>query len=145
MSANAQSTSQEWEVFRGRSDLSGFTFVEIPEKPALLWSYSSGSRTKSSPVVSNGLIFFGIDKGSVIAVRTDGKRKWEYSAGSAAEAPPLIFNNKVIGECQALTYSVRREKAQLESVFGRARRLLTSILQATGASLNVAQIREALT
>ncbi len=24
-----------------------------------------------------------------------------------------IFNNKIIGECQAVTYSIRREKAQL--------------------------------
>lgn len=30
-----------------------------------------------------------------------------------------MFNNKVIGECQALTYSVRREKAQHENVAAR--------------------------
>jgi outer membrane protein assembly factor BamB len=47
-------------------------------------------------VVSGGLIFFGNDKGSVIAAGTDGKLKWQYEGGVAAEAPPLVYGNMVI-------------------------------------------------
>ena len=54
------------------------------------------NRTKSSPVVSGGMIFFGNDKGSVIAAGTDGKIKWQYEGGVAAEAPPLVSGDKVI-------------------------------------------------
>jgi len=41
-----------------------------------------------------------------------------------------IFNNKVIGECQAVTYSVRREKAE---IFCRWRRRAGQISTVTGA------------
>ena len=92
----AQTSDQEWPVFRGRPDLSGFTSLELPSSPVPVWSLSTGTRTKSSPVVSNGLIFFGNDKGSVIAVGTDGKIRWQYEGGTATEAPPMVYGDMVI-------------------------------------------------
>ena len=64
--------------------------------PQLLWSISTGARTKSSPVISDGTIFFGNDKGTITAVTSDGKIKWKYETGSLIEAAPLVFGNKVI-------------------------------------------------
>ena len=78
VSVTAQETGQDWPVFRGRPDLSGFTAGELTSAPSLLWSYKSGSRSRSSPVISNGTIFFGNDKGTVLAVTADGKLKWKY-------------------------------------------------------------------
>ena len=95
LSLYSQNNSHEWPVFRGVSDLSGETSYEIPASPALLWTAKTGSRTKSSPVVSNGLIIFSTNEGAVIAVGTDGKSKWKYNGGVASEAPPLIFGEKV--------------------------------------------------
>ena len=42
------------------------------------------------------MVFFGNDKGSVIAAGTDGKIKWQYEGGVAAEAPPMVSGNLVI-------------------------------------------------
>src|SRR4030042_5619071 len=92
----SQSPDQEWTVFRGRPDLTGNTNIEVPSSPSLIWSLSTLNRTKSSPVVSGGLIFFGNEKGSVIATGTDGKIRWQYEGGVAAEAPPLISGDMVI-------------------------------------------------
>ncbi|HPA86646.1 MAG TPA: PQQ-binding-like beta-propeller repeat protein [Bacteroidales bacterium] len=92
----AQIPDQEWTIFRGRPELSGNTNTELPSNPSLLWNIRTNSRTKSSPVISNGMIYFGNDKGEVIAAGVDGKIKWQYQGGSAVEAPPLVYGDNVI-------------------------------------------------
>lgn len=86
----------DWPIFRGKADLSGRYDSELPSTPQLLWSVKTGTRTKSSPVISDGTIFLGNEKGSIIAVSSEGKIKWQYDAGSLIEAAPLVFGNKVI-------------------------------------------------
>jgi len=76
----AQISDTEWPLFRGKADLTGKYDYELPANPQLLWSASIGARTKSSPVVSEGTIYFGNDKGALIAVSADGKIKWKYEA-----------------------------------------------------------------
>jgi outer membrane protein assembly factor BamB len=94
-----QSGDTEWPLFRGKADLAGRYDSELPVAPGMTWSLSTGERTMSSPVISDGTIFFGNDKGTLIAVTTDGAIKWKFEAGSAVEAPPLVFGNKVIIGC----------------------------------------------
>jgi outer membrane protein assembly factor BamB len=95
LSLPAQVNDDNWPVFRGRHDLSGSIRSELPESPSLLWNLATGSRTKSSPVISEDVIYFGTDKGTLYAVGTDGKIRWNYETGSAIEAPPLVFGNIV--------------------------------------------------
>src|SRR4030042_3438060 len=90
-----QGQTENWPVFRGKSDLSGSTRNEFPVSPKLLWSVATGARTKSSPVFSDGNIYFGSDKGTLFAVGADGKIKWKFETGSSLEAPPLVFCDKV--------------------------------------------------
>jgi outer membrane protein assembly factor BamB len=94
--SKAQQGEDEWPVFRGKADLSGKSDFEIPSSPQLMWSISTGARTKSSPVISQGVVFFGNEKGTLIAVSADGKIKWKYEAGNAIDAAPLIFGKKII-------------------------------------------------
>lgn len=96
ISTYGQSGNTDWPLFRGKSDLSGRFDSELPSAPQLLWSVTTGVRTKSSPVISDGTLFFGSDKGTLTAVASDGKIKWQYEAGSPIEAAPLVFVNKVI-------------------------------------------------
>jgi outer membrane protein assembly factor BamB len=95
-SINGQTGDTDWPLFRGRADLSGRYDAELPFAPQLLWSFSTGAKSKSSPVVSDGTIFFGDDKGTITAVTADGKIKWAYDTGSLIEAAPLVFGNKII-------------------------------------------------
>jgi eukaryotic-like serine/threonine-protein kinase len=85
-----------WRIYRGSGDLCGRVDQEIPSGQKLIWSLPTGAATKSSPVISEGLIFFGNDKGTLFAVGTDGKIKWKYESGSAIEAPPLVYNGNVM-------------------------------------------------
>ena len=91
-----QNTQNEWPVFRGKGDLSGNTLQELPSSPALLWSLRSGARTKSSPVASDNMIFFGNDNGTLIAAGADGKIKWRVETGNTTEAAPYIWSDKVM-------------------------------------------------
>jgi outer membrane protein assembly factor BamB len=99
VSLNSVSVGQvsdlNWPVFRGKSDLSGNTDFEFPASPVLVWSLPTGETTKSSPVLSNGVVYFGNDKGTLIAAGSDGKIKWKFETGSPVEAPPLIFSDRV--------------------------------------------------
>jgi len=99
ISVSAQATNTDWPLFRGSADLSGQYNGEFPTSPQLLWSVSTGAKTKSSPVISDGTIFFGNDKGTITAVTSDGKIKWMHETGSLIEAAPLIFGNKIIVGC----------------------------------------------
>jgi len=92
----AQGSEDEWPLFRGKSDLAGKSLSGLPDSPALIWTVSTGVRTKSSPVVGNGTIFFGNEKGSIIAVGVDGTIKWQVETGNPLDAPPLLYSKKVI-------------------------------------------------
>src|SRR3972149_9515832 len=92
----AQAQVNDWPVFRGKSSLSGVTDFEIVSSPLLLWNVSTDGRSKSSPVLSDGTLYFGNEKGTIHAVSADGKVKWKSETGSPAEAPPVVFYDKVI-------------------------------------------------
>ena len=94
--APAQQGIADWPVFRGNANLTGMSEFELPASPQLLWSVSTGVRTKSSPVVSKGIVYFGNDKGTLNAVSTDGKIEMKYFAGSAIDAAPMVFGEKLI-------------------------------------------------
>jgi outer membrane protein assembly factor BamB len=96
LSTYAQSGDSEWPLFRGKADLAGKIESELPVSPKLLWSIKTGGTTKSSPVISEGTVYFGNDKGSLVAVSVEGKIKWRYEAGSSIDAAPMVFHNKVI-------------------------------------------------
>ena len=70
--------STNWPIYRGNPDLTGKSAFEISSEPKLLWSLATGTKTKSSPVISDGIIFFGNDKGTLFAITSDGKIKWKY-------------------------------------------------------------------
>ena len=91
-----RSQSNDWPVYRGKSDLSGKSEWKLPDNPKILWTYNAGGRTKSSPVVGEGIIYFGTEKGSLIACEYDGRLKWKIDAGSSVDAPPMLSGDKVI-------------------------------------------------
>jgi len=58
--------------------------------------HKNSGTTKSSPVISEGNVYFGNDKGSLIAVSSNGTVKWNYESGSSIDAAPMVFGNKII-------------------------------------------------
>jgi outer membrane protein assembly factor BamB len=96
ITSEAQIGNDDWPLFRGRADLAGKIESELPASPKLLWSIKTGGTTKSSPVISEGNVYFGNDKGSLVAVSSNGSLKWKYESGSSIDAAPMVFGNKVI-------------------------------------------------
>ena len=68
----SQVSENNWAVFRGKSDLSGNTEHDLTNNPSYLWSLPTDVMTKSSPVVSDGVIYFGNDKGTLYAISEKG-------------------------------------------------------------------------
>jgi outer membrane protein assembly factor BamB len=109
-----QGQSFEWPIFRGKPDLSGRSEFELPLVPELKWSISTGSSTKSSPVLNDGTIFFGNSRGTLFAVSTDGSIKWKFETGNAIEAPPLVYSDKVfIGASDGVLRAVNKMTGKL--------------------------------
>lgn len=107
LSVLAQNTANNWPMYRGRADLSGWTEATISSSPTLLWTLKTNSRSVSSPVVKDGIIYFGNNEGEIHAVNLKGEILWKYDIESAIEAAPLIIDNKVVfgaldGELRAL-------------------------------------------
>jgi outer membrane protein assembly factor BamB len=109
-----QGQSNNWPIFRGTSDLCGRLDYDIPSSQKLIWSLATEGTTKSSPVMSDGMIFFGNDKGTLLAVGTDGKIKWKYESGNAIEAPPFVYgNNVLIGSIDGVVRAVNKLTGKL--------------------------------
>ena len=96
ITVSGQTGRSDWSLYRGRSDLSGRTDTPVPSSPELLWSVRTGSRTVSSPVFSNGVVYFGNNDGILHAISSDGEILWKYEVETSIEAPPVVVNNKVI-------------------------------------------------
>ena len=94
--SSGQVSYKSWPLFRGTPDLSGKSEFELPASPVLQWSTSTGERTKSSPVIDNGTIYFGSEEGTLYAVTTDGTIVWKFSMTGALDAPPLVYGKNVI-------------------------------------------------
>ena len=94
---NTYPQSPDWPVYRGMSDLSGKSEWTLASDPKLLWNWNSGSTTRSSPVISEGVIYFGTDKGALIACSADGKLLWKKSdTDDPLEAPPMVSGKTII-------------------------------------------------
>ncbi len=114
LSSVAQSATNDWPLFRGKSDLAGKIESELPASPKLLWSIATHTSTKSSPVISEGTIYFGNDKGSLVAVGSTGAIKWEYKAESSIDAAPMIFHDKIIfGTSEGILMAVNKSSGKL--------------------------------
>src|SRR5664280_3307784 len=99
---------------REKSDLSGNSEWPLPSNPKLSWSLNSGSATKSSPVISDGLIYFGTDKGSLVACDTEGNLAWKTATGDPIEAPPLVSDNNVIySTSEGILYAANKKTGRI--------------------------------
>jgi outer membrane protein assembly factor BamB len=114
VNVRGQNKEAEWPLFHGKADLTGKSESELPSSPSLIWSIPTGVRTKSSPVISEGTIYFGNEKGNVIAAGADGKIKWSFDAASPVDAPPMIFGNKLIfGSNSGVLHAIDRMSGKL--------------------------------
>ena len=94
---------------RGKSTKAGRAAALRARDGKLLWSRPLPSRAESSPVVSNGRVWFGSENGTVYALRTkDGGVDWTYKAEGAVKAGlGLSGGNLYFGDYAGKVYAIR--------------------------------------
>ncbi|MCH7605662.1 MAG: PQQ-binding-like beta-propeller repeat protein [Chloroflexi bacterium] len=62
-----------------------------------LWKFPTGNKIWSTPVIRDGIVYFGSHDGNVYAVNLDTqKEKWRYTTGGAVAGRPLLFQDLVV-------------------------------------------------
>jgi outer membrane protein assembly factor BamB len=72
-----------------------------------LWSKSLPSRTESSPIVHNGVLYFGTEGGGIYALYAKtGRVKWRASTGGAVKASPALSGSTLyVGDYSGRMYA----------------------------------------
>ena len=61
-----------------------------------LWEVRSDGKVESSPVVVDGLVYFGSTDGRLFAVRSDtGRVRWAYDTGGRINSSPSVYRDRV--------------------------------------------------
>jgi hypothetical protein len=98
----------DWPMFRGEPALRGAAPGQLPDRPALLWSFKTQGPVKSSPAIAGGRVFVGSDDRNLYALNlADGKKIWSFSTGGAIESSPLVLGGTVfVGSSDAGLYAL---------------------------------------
>ena len=63
----------------------------------LLWVFPTGDKIWSTPVIKDGVAYFGSHNHKVYAISLDdGTQEWSYATGGVVAGRPLLFNNLVV-------------------------------------------------
>ena len=97
--------------------IAGPALVDDPERPVVLvgsedgnlyaydalaggdplWVFRTGDKIWSTPVVKDGIAYFGSHDESVYAVNVgDGSQKWRFPTGGAVAGKPLVFRDMIV-------------------------------------------------
>lgn len=107
-------TGSSWPIYRGNNSLNGSSDAIIFDKLNLLWSFETGDKIESSPVIHDGLVFFGSTDGNMYALDLKGKLKWKYKSEVGIEAHLAVVDNMVIaGSLDGTVYSLDYKSGKL--------------------------------
>lgn len=95
-------------MYRGRPDLTGISSEALPEKPTLLWTFTTGGPIKSSAAISAGKVFIGSNDRRLYALDLNtGRALWTFTNSEPIESSPLLLNGKVyVGANDAHLYAL---------------------------------------
>lgn len=69
---DGEANLRDWTIFRGGPSLCGYTDCELPDKPHLMWSRTTRTRTVASPIVYDGVVYTLNRKGELRGYTLDG-------------------------------------------------------------------------
>ena len=62
-----------------------------------LWTFRTGGKIWSTPVIRNGIVYFGSHDNNVYAVNVlDGDEEWRFTTGGVVAGKPLLFDGLVV-------------------------------------------------
>jgi outer membrane protein assembly factor BamB len=101
----------DWPIFRGNPQQTGVATSKLPEKPEVLWKFSTKKAIEGTPAIANGVVYIGSFDENLYAIdlRT-GNEKWRYKAGET-KTPAAVHDGKVyIGNLDGVLHVVDAAK-----------------------------------
>ena len=76
-----------------------------------LWKFPTGAKIWSTPVIKDGIVYFGSHDKNVYAVNVlDGTEKWRFTTGGVVAGKPLLFDGLVVvGSFDKKLYGIEAE------------------------------------
>ena len=80
-----------------------------------LWTFHTGSKIWSTPVIKDGIVYFGSHDNNVYALNVlDGTEEWRFKTGGVVAGKPLLFNGLVVvGSFDKNLYGLEAESGVL--------------------------------
>ncbi|MEE8468663.1 MAG: PQQ-binding-like beta-propeller repeat protein, partial [Planctomycetota bacterium] len=105
----------EWRMYRGDAAQTGVAAGSLGAEFEVLWSFEAGGAVTSSPVVANGLVYFGSDDYELHAVDLEtGEQRWAFATEDLIEAPPMVHDETVyVGSNDFRLYAVNAATGEL--------------------------------
>jgi outer membrane protein assembly factor BamB len=95
IAANGQA-DEAWTMFHNDLTHTGYSSNTNPSTNQTLWVFPTGGKIWSSPIIFNGIVYFGSLDHHIYAVNaTDGRKIWDYTAGNRVYPSPAVYNNAV--------------------------------------------------
>lgn len=88
----------DWPIFHGNSGLTGVCDVELPDRPDVLWTFTTEQKLpfKGSAVIAGNLVYAGSFDNLLYALNLeDGRIIWKYELGGSIEGTPCVADGKV--------------------------------------------------
>ncbi len=96
-----------WPLFRGDAQATGVVHGELPEKPDLLWTFSTQSGGfESTAAIVDGSVYIGCTDGKLYALNLQsGAKRWEFATPLGFVASAAVRDGRVyIGDSDGLFY-----------------------------------------
>src|SRR5688500_3816685 len=94
---NCFSQLNEANMFRGNATHNSYVSVAkdlVYDTKA--WQFFAGAPVRSTPLISNGMIYFGTTKGDFFAIdKKKGHVKWQYTTGMAINSSAASQGEKI--------------------------------------------------
>ncbi len=104
--------SSEGTMYREDLARTGFSKEKGPRAlNKLIWKYKTEGKIKSTPVVSEGVVYFGSDDNKFYALNTStGEELWKFESGGPVTASPVVAGDLVIfGSYDHYLYALDRK------------------------------------
>jgi outer membrane protein assembly factor BamB len=92
-----QRTGTDWPTFRGNYDRTGYSPDVGPSDTArVAWRIDLGAYTSSSPIIADGRMYLGYEKGMICADPYSGKIHWEFSTNKRVFSTPTYYDGDIV-------------------------------------------------
>ncbi len=96
------------------ASVSATTSLSADDSGYFDWRFTAGDAVVSSPVVSDGTVYFGSTDGCVYAVDArSGREKWRFTTGDAVVSSPVVSDGTVyFGSTDGCVYAVNEKSGK---------------------------------